>query len=347
MTMKRVLVVFLAISCVLSSCSLFKGKDYSEEEKKIADAKEAAITAINDAKNAAVTDAQESIRSIIACAVEGASEDISSTINDAKNEIQASAEKSVNQTMNERLKVFEGDLAKAHRNGNIAAIIGLASLILAIVFFILMLRRTGRDEVIETVEGSKRIKNLINAAIEDKYDRDVKPYLKQGTNKNVVEAEIRRYMENPSTKQFIASLIANQDKNVKTPQSSNPGQVGDGRGVQEPVNVQPKVELYAKDSPNIELSEVTPSYVIGRSIYRLILASPDAQTAQITVCTDKEDVKNRILQSNNDLLEPVCRVVRKQIERDALSTISVRPGKAERLSSDRWKVTEPISVELS
>lgn len=347
MTMKKVLIVFLAASCVLSSCNLIKGKDYSEEEKAIAEAKEAAIAAIGDAKDTAVSDAQESISSIIASAVEGASVDISTTINNAKNEIQAAAEKSVNQTMNERLKVFEGELSKAHRNGNIAAILGLASLILAIVFFVLMLRRTGRNEIIETIEGSRRIKDMMNAAIEDKFDRDVKPNLRQGFNKSVIEAEIRRFMESPATKQFIAGLIANQGQNMKAAQSTNSGQVGDGRGVQETASVQTKVELYAKDSPSNVLSEVTSSYVIGRSIYRLILSSPDAQTAQITVCTDKEDVKNRILQSSNDLLEPVCRVDQKQSNRGDLSTIRVIPGKAERVSSDSWKVTEPINVELS
>ena len=347
MVMKRLLVVFLAALCALSSCSLFKGKDYSEEEKAIVAAKDAAIAAINEAQTKAVSDAQESIRSVIANAVVGASEDISSTINDAKNEIQKSAEESVSQTLNEKLNIFKSDLAKAYRNANIAAIIALVSLVLAVVFFVLMLRRTNRNEVVETVVGSKRIKNLINAAIEDKYDRDIKPYLKQGTNRSIVEAEIRRYMENPSTKQFVSSLIANQDKNVKTAQSSNSSQVGEGRGEQEPVHVQPKVELYAKDSPNYVLSGVTSAYQQGVSIYRLVLSSPDAQTAEISVCTDKEQVKSRILRSSNDLLEPVCRVDRKKSNPNELSNVTIQAGKAERMSSDTWKVTEQIYVELS
>lgn len=345
--MKRLLVVFLAALSVLSSCSLFKGKDYSEEEKAIVAAKDAAIAAINEAQTKAVSDAQESIRSVIANAVEGASEDISSTINDAKNEIQKSAEESVSQTLNEKLNVFNSDLAKAYRNANIAAIIALASLILSIVFFVLMLRRTNRNEVIETIEGSRRIKDLINAAIEDKYNLDVKPYIRQGANKNAVETEIRRYMESTAAKQFIAGLIANQDKNVKVAQSTIPGQVSDGRGVQEPAHVQPKVELYAKDSPDNVLSGVTSTYQQGISIYRLVLASPDAQTAEISVCTDKEQVKSRILVSSNDLLEPVCRVDRKKSNPNELSNVTIQAGKAERISSDTWKVTEPINVELS
>ena len=347
MVMKRLFVVFLASLCVLSSCSLFKGKDYSEEEKAIAVAKDNAIAAINEAQTKAVSDAQESIRSVIANAVEGAGEDISSTINNAKNEIQKSAEQSVSQTLNEKLNVFNSDLAKAYRNANIAAIIALVSLILGIVSFVLMMRRTNRKEVIGTVAGSKTIKKMINSAIEDNYNLDVKPYIRQGANKNVVETEIRRYMESPAAKQFIAGLIANQDKNVKVAQSINPGQVSEGRGVQEPAHVQPKVELYAKDSPNDVLSGVTSTYQQGVSIYRLVLTSPDAQTAELSVCTDKEQVKSRILQSSNDLLIPVCQVNRKRSNPNELSNVTIQAGKAEKISSDTWKVIEQIYVELS
>ena len=345
--MKRVIVVFLAASCFITSCSLFKGRDYSEEEKAITEAKNGALTAIDDAKTAAVSDAQESIRSLIANAVEGASEDISSTINDAKNEIQASAEKSVNQTLNEKLKTYEDDLAKSHRNAIIAGIIGLVSLILAIVFFVLLWRRTSRDEVIETIEGSRRIKDLISTTIEAKQDTAVRSYNRQGVDKNVIETEIRRYFESPAAKQFIAGLVANQEKGAKGVPNPNLGQTSESRGTQEFAQVPPRVELYAKDSPDNVLLGVTSSYVQGKSIYRLILNSQDAQTAEISICTDKEDVKSRILKSSNDLLEPVCKVDRKRSNPGDLSSVSIRPGKAERLSSDSWKVVEPITVELS
>lgn len=345
--MKKVIVVFLAASCLFASCSLFKGRDFSEEEKAIAAAKDDAITAINDAKTVAVSDAQESIRSLIANAVEGASEDISSTINDAKNEIQASAERSVNKTLNEKLETFEGSLVKSHRNAIIAALIGLVSLILAIVFFFLMWKRTSRNEVIETIEGSRRIKDLISAAIEEKYNSDVRPYIRQGSNKSIVETEIRRYLESPAAKQLIVGLIASQEKNANVASGPNSGLTSESRGVQEPAQTLPRVELYAKDSPDNVLSGVTTSYIQGKSIYRLILSAQDAQTAEISVCTDKEDVKSRILKSSNDLLEPVCKVDRKRSNPGDLSSVNIKPGKVERLSSDTWKVVEPITVELS
>ena len=346
MVMKRILVVSLAAFSVLSSCSLFKGEDFSEKKKEITATKDSAISAINDAQTKAVNDAQESIRSIIASAVEGASEDISSTINDAKNEIQKSAEESVSQTLNEKLNAFNSELAKAHRNAGIAAIIALVSLILGIVSFVLLIRWTKRDEIIKTIKGSWRIKEMINSAIDEKINDEDDPCIKQRTSKSIIENEIKRYLGSPAAKQFITSLIASQEKGQKDVQGLGVSRINEIIGVQDTASSIPRVEFYATDSPDDVLSGVTNTYQQGISIYRLIMDSSDAQVAEVSVCIDKEQVKSRILKSSNDLLEPVCRVDRKRINPGNLSSISIRPGKAERLSSDTWKVVEPITVEI-
>lgn len=349
--MKRLVVVILTSIFVLSSCSLFKEKDYSEEEQKIEAAKNAAIEAVDAAKTAAIQAAENAISTATAKAVEGASADISASINEAKKDIQSSVETSVNEKVDAKLKKFDDDLARANSIARIAIIIGLAAVALAIVFFILLMRRTSRDNVIETVKESDRISRMINKAVDSRFDSEVKPYLKQGANKVNVEAEVKHYLGNPQTLRYLAGLISGQirvNQNVTVPpQSTSVNQVEPpviNKPEPQPI---PKIELYAKDSPNSILTGVTTTYMQGKSIYRLLLNSQESSIAEISICTDREEVKRRILKSSNDLLEPVCVVDRKRSNPEDLSTINIKAGKAEKISSDSWKVTEPIIVELS
>ena len=350
MVMKRFVVLLLSFSLVFSSCSLFKEKDYSKEEEKIEVAKNAALEAIDVSKDDAIQAAEKAISTATAKAVEGASADISASINEAKKDIQSSVETSVNEKVDAKLKKFDDDLARANSIARIATIIGLTAIVLAIIFFILLMRRASRDNVIETVKESDRINRMISRIVETRIDNDVKPYLRQGTNKVNVEAEVKHYLENPQTLRYLAGLISGQVRlNQKV---TDPEQTTSVHQVEPPITKQPepqpipKVELFAKDSPNNILAGVTTSYMQGKSIYRLLLNSQEASTAEITICTDREEVKRRILKSSNDLLEPVCVVDRKRSNPEDLTTINIKAGKAEKLSADSWKVTEPIIVEL-
>lgn len=351
MVMKRYVLILFAATIAFSSCSLFKEKDYTEEEKRIETAKNDALAAVDAAKTAAIQAAEEAISSATAKAVEGASADIAVAINEAKKDIQAAVETSVNEKVDDKLKKFDDDLASANSIARIAIIIGLAAVVLAIVFFILLMRRTSRDDIIETVQDSERIKKMVSRVVDSKIAMDVKPYLGQGGSKVNVEAEVKRYLGNPQTLRYLAGLISGQ---VRVNQDvTDPHQTTVTKPVETPVTRQsepqpiPKVELFAKDSPNNILAGVTTSYMQGKSIYRLLLNSQEASTAEITICTDREEVKRRILKSSNDLLEPVCVVDRKRSNPEDLSTINIKAGKAEKLSADSWKVTEPIIVELS
>ena len=323
--------------CVLSSCS------YGEEEKAIDAAKESEIVEINDAKKKAMSDVQESINSVITSAIDGANEDLSLTVNDAKNEIRTSAKTSVNQSFDEKIKDFEKELVKARITALIAALVGFISLIITIVSSILMKRSTNRNEIIETVIGSQRIRSLVVDLIENRLNEDIIPLIRDNTSRRVISNEVRRYFESQSEKQVNSGRIGQDNKPVESIMTKRPSLSEDGKSLPD----HSRVELYAKDSPNTILSGVTSVYLQGISIYRLVLSSPDAQTAEISVCTDKEQVKSRVLKSSNDLLEPVCRVDRKRSNHNELSTVTITAGKAEKITSDTWKVVEPIIVELS
>ena len=316
--MKRYILILFAAILAFSSCGPSK-EDYTEEGKRIKEAKNDALDAIGNAKTAAIQAAKDSISSATAKAVEGVIDDINEKVDD---------------------KLKKLDDASAHTQ--LAIIIGLAAVVLAIVFYILLMRRTRRDDIIETVQDSERIKKMVTKVVDSKISMNVNSYSGQGGNKVNVETEVKRYLENPQTLQHLADLI--QDVLIKAT-AAKPAETAITR--QPEPQHSPKVELFAKDSSNNILTRVTTSYMQGKSIYRLLLNSQDASTAEITIYTDREEVKRRILKSSNELLEPVCVVDRKRRNPEDLSTINIKAGKAEKLSDDSWKVTEPIIVELS
>lgn len=349
--MKRFIILFLAAACTLMSCDRFKEKDYSEQERRIEEAKTAALKSIEDASATAITTAEQAISSATAKAVEGAGEDISAAINDAKKEIQSAVETSVSESVETKLKAFENELGKANKFAAIAALIALGAILLAVVFFILLLRRSSRDSVIETVEGSRRIERKIEDAIRDHANSEVRPQVKSGFSRSDVEAEVRRYVNSPAFKQYFTGLYSVHERQVKevpgTQTREVPTTTDMPTGQPQAPAPAARFELYAKDSPDTRLTGVSPAYQQGKSIYRLVLSSQDSQTAEIGICTDRDEVKRRILKSSNDLLEPICKVERKKNNPEELSMISIKPGNAEKISSDTWRITEPIIVELS
>lgn len=349
--MKKTIIFFIVAFCVLSSCDRFKAKDYAEKERKIEAAKNAALKSIQDERTAAIAIAEKAISTATAKAVECAGEDISGAINEAKKEIQSAVETSVSKSVETKLKAFESELGKANKSAAIALLIAIGVILLAVVFVIILLKRTSRDSVIETVGGSRRIERIIEETVRNQMGKDSRPQVRSSISRADIEAEVRRCVDSLAFKQYLVGLCSNCDRPGKAVQGTQP--LGES-----PINVkptaqpqsivtQPKIELFAKDSPNSTLIGVTSAYMQGRSIYKLLLDSQESSTAEITICADREEVKRRILKSSNDLLEPVCVVDRKRSNPEELSTINIKTGKAEKLSCDSWKVTEPIIVELS
>lgn len=350
--MKRTIIFFIVAFCVLSSCDRFKAKDYAEKERKIEAAKNAALKSIQDERTASIAIAKEAISTATAKAVESAGEDISGVINEAKKGIQSAVETSVSKSVETKLKAFESELGKANKFAAIVLLIAIGEILLAVVFVIILLRRTSRDSVIEIVGGSRRIGRIIEETVRNQRGNDSRPQVRSSISKADIETEVRKYVDSPTFKQYLVGLCPNCDRPGKAVQGIQP--LGES-----PTNVKPtdqpqsiipqsKIELFAKDSPNSTLTGVTSAYMQGKSIYKLLLNSQESSTAEITICADREEVKRRILKSSNDLLEPVCVVDRKRSNPEELSAINIiKAGKAEKLSCDSWKVTEPIILELS
>lgn len=349
--MKRFIIILLAAVCTVISCDKFKAKDYTEQEKRIEDAQNAALKLIDEASSSAIAAAEQAITTATVKAVEGAGEDISAAINDAKKEIQSAVETSVSESVETKLKAFENELGKANKFAAIAALIALGAILLAIVLLILLLRRTSHESVVKHVVESRTVESKIEKVVRDYSVTETRPQVKSGISKADVETEVRRYVSSPAFKQYFTGLYSNYERQVKEEPGTQTKDVLSTTDIptgqsQAPAQVA-RFELYAKDSPDTRLAGVTSLYQQGKSIYRLVLSSQDSQNAEICICTDKEEVKRRILKSSNDLLEPICKVERRKNNPDDLTTISVKPGKAEKLSGDTWTITEPIIVELS
>jgi len=349
--MKRFIILLLAAACTFMSCDRFKEKDYSEQERRIEEAKTAALKSIEDASATAITSAEQAISSATAKAVEGAGEDISAAINDAKKEIQSAVETSVSESVETKLAAFKTELGKANKFAAIAALIALGAILLAIVLLILLLRRTSHESVVNHVIDSHTVENKIEKVVRDYSFTETKQQVKSGISKADVETEVRRYVSSPAFKQYFTGLYSIYERQVKEAPGTQTREVPtttETPTVQSQASAPTaRFELYAKDSPDTRLTGVTPAYQQGKSIYRLVLSSQDSQTAEIGICTDREEVKRRILKSSNDLLEPICKVERKKNNPEELSMISIKPGKAEKVSGDTWRITEPIIVELS
>lgn len=351
MAMKRIIIILLAAVCTIMSCEKFKAKDYTEQEKRIEEALNTALKTIDEATSSAIAVAEQAITTVTANAVEGAGEDISAVINDAKKEIQSAVESSVSESINKKLNAFNEESGKANRFATIAVFIAIGAILLSVVFFILLLRRTSHDSIVEEVVKSHTVRRKIEEIIRDYTNAEASPQVKNGISKADVEAEVRKYLSSNDFKQIIAGLyptqnaLVNDDSGQRTDSgNASPDNIFGQTQANVLVN---KVEFYARDSREMRLTGVSPVYQQGKSIYRLVLTSSDSQNAEISICVDKDEVKRRILKSSNDLLEPVCKVERQKSNPDDLTTINAKSGKAEKVSGDIWRITEQITVELS
>ena len=91
------------------------------------------------------------------------------------------------------------------------------------------------------------------------------------------------------------------------------------------------------------LSNIQDTYQKGKSIYKLTMSEPNASNAEVSVCIEQEEVKQRILKFDSQYLEPICSVIRSSNE--PTEVIIKTTGTAERIGED-WKVIRPITVEI-
>lgn len=351
--MKKFYILFLAASCILSSCNMLSKNMAEKEIEQINTAKTDALNEIKEATTKAISIAENEISSATKESIASASEDLNSAINEAEKSIATE----INKTVTEDKQKTDQRISEIAKLQFAVLILSLLALGASIASIVMLRRRTSRDAIIEEVLHSKRVNDLIAEISKDINSnclKEIKTQVQSSTRSINVDSEIRKALESPYWKNYFSGMLKlrespsiNKDNTTSSIQQ-NPDKTeshAEHKSVEKPntvINV-PKVELFARDTPSLELTGVSSSYQPGKSIFRLVLNSSEAATANIEICSDKPQVLQRIIQSDQELIEPVCKIVSKV---NKPSNIKWTPGRAEKVDADTWKVCEQVIVEL-
>ena len=332
--MKKSILLFATLLCMIS-CSFVDSKTKEEIDQKVAEAK----TAIVKAGEEQVKNAKTRIENEIATSVTKASDNIDTLVKASINQIEQATDQKVQQAIDKEVNKLKEDLNTTKwiaLTGILFAIVG----ILCGVLSLLKLKDSNlKDSVVEYVTQSERINMFLRAYIDDR-----KPQTKTaGVSQEEIRTIVKKLISDPKILEDIAKQI---DKPATQAQVVNAPTLNVEQSVTK-VESQPvqRFELYARDSTTRVLSDIFQSHQKGKTIYKLIMDSPNSTTATLDLCTDKEDAVGRILRFNNEDIESICTVSRNSDRPDKVRVL--KRGKAEKVGSSEWNVTEKIEIELS
>ena len=333
-TMKRIGISFIVLLSIVS-CSWIDTKTKEDIDNKVKDAKAAIVkTGEEQIKNA-----QARIDKAIVTSVTKANDNIDSLVNASIAQIEQATDQKVQQAIDNEIKELESDIKNSYIAALIGIVVGLIGLVCAVLSMLKLRENRFREEVVYHVTESRRVKEYISKFIEDR-----KPQTKTtGVSQEEVRTIVKKFITDPKILEYIAKQI---DKPTTPVQVVNtPTQ-----NVEQPVSkVDPqpmqRFELYARDSTTRVLSDLFPSHQKGKTIYKLIMDSPTSTTAILDLCSDKEDAVGRILRFNNEDIESICTVSRNSDRPEKVRVL--KRGKAEKVGSSEWNVTEKIEIELS
>ena len=333
--MKKSILLFATLLCMIS-CSFVDSKTKEEIDQKVAEAK----TAIVKAGEEQVKNAKTRIENEIATSVTKASDNIDTLVKASINQIEQATDQKVQQAIDKEVNKLKEDLNTTKwiaLTGILFEIVG----ILCGVLSLLKLKDSNlKDSVVEYVTQSERINMFLRAYIDDRKLQTKTAGVSQEEVRTIVKKLI---ISDPKILEDIAKQI---DKLATQAQVVNAPTLNVEQSVTK-VESQPvqRFELYARDSTTRVLSDIFQSHQKGKTIYKLIMDSPNSTTATLDLCTDKEDAVGRILRFNNEDIESICTVSRNSDRPEKVRVL--KRGKAEKVGSSEWNVTEKIEIELS
>jgi hypothetical protein len=190
----------------------------------------------------------------------------------------------------------------------------------------------------EDAEFENRIKMIINHA------------KKTPTSYSIPKREIEKIIEecirhNKSVREFLSIYI---DKEVHSKKNNSvimreTIKVNDKEDKNDSIVSTNIFELYAQNSSSMQLSEIQNEFQRGISVYKLILNDEKSDKADVTLCIEKEDVRQRIFVNDTQFLMPICDVNKNAAEPTEI--IVIEKGKAEK-NVEGWKVTKNVIVEI-
>ncbi len=328
-------ILFVISFIWLASCTAIDNvKISAAEQNNIERIKEASSKAINEIKGASA-EAQKHLNESIIDAVGYGKANIDSLVKSATKGLEESIKKSIDD-FNEKTNSIQSDIKNIKQISGVAIALALVSLFFS--SFNIFKQRRIRYTIIDVVTDNKRINTKIEAIVEE--------YLKV---KGIVDA--------PSTRVIINQLQDSQEFNLlvkrmtdkyttcKAPKLINEEVAAPLQKSNSTVSQnKQKITLFARDSRSGVLDELCNSYKSGKTIYKITVDSMESTTAELDLCTDKEEVVERILKVfTNDDLEAICNI--RQIAADPTQIIVIKKGKVKKCSNGEWTVVEKIEIE--
>ena len=332
--MKRTGISFIVLLSIVS-CSWVDTKTKEDIDNKVKEAKAAIVKAGEDQ----VKNAQARIEDEIANSVRKASDNIDTLVKASIKQIEQATDQKVQEAIKKEITKLEADVRSSSIAALIGIVLGLVGVICGVLSMLKLREKKFREEVIYHVTDSRRVKEFVSKFIEER-----KPQARAaGVSQEEIRTIVKKFITDPKILEYIAKQIdkpATQVQVVNTPAQS----------VEQPVvkvETQPvqRFELYARDSTTRVLSDIFQSHQKGKTIYKLIMDSPNSTTAILDLCVDKEDAVGRILRFNNEDIESICTVSRNSDRPEKVRVL--KRGKAEKVGNSEWNVTEKVEIELS
>ena len=325
--MKQICIILSAL--FLSSCSYFGNKE------EIIEAKNKAIVEIQEAQKGAVEDAQKEIAKIMTDQLGQANESIEKAIKNAETAISAEVEKRVEQSVNSTLESIRSDNRIASLLGLAGAVIG----IIGIIFGICSLRSRVSKEYVrgklhytiyEDAEFENRIKDMVRTM-----NRPITGQL------SLTRRDVERIVMECMNKKG-ATNVALTDLEVKS--ASTPSSAIEKKNeVFENDKQRHYFELFASNSSTMQLSDIQTTFQRGMSVYKLNLTDSDSTTAEVTLCVEQADVRQRILVNDSQFLLPICDVKK---QTTTPTTVTVKEKGMAVKNDDGWNVIRKVFVEI-
>lgn len=253
----------------------------------------------------------------------------------------------MNEEMKHRVDEFAAEIDNIYSNINInrgIASVSMVCVLLLLLYVVWRMRQNDKrtDNIIDNYNQHYNLKGGGDVHVAGKpsqntvqaFNNQIAAWLKNQRNQEAIIEIVNKSRLNEVNK---ATNVGNQTNNpTNTTYNTNNAttyQTVSSIPTQSPV--EGDLVLYARE----RLNNISSSYVPGKSIYKLILASKNSVTASVVLCAEES---NRIIEIS-DYLDDCC--VFDKLS-SAPSTVTVlKPGKAE-LKNGQWCLIDRVKVEL-
>lgn len=217
--------------------------------------------------------------------------------------------------------------------------VGILGLLLGGVAFLQspskkMIEELAKRSVLDSVRMDEKIRGIADKAVSDYFFNKPKPLTKSD-----IKEEVRAFFDSP----VVISSLKERLK-IQSPESSKEPYTEPRKPYNISGSQQQPYVLYARDTNSKILNGVSREYLQGKSIYKIILDSPDSGKGFLDLCLERCEVKRRILKNDKQFIEAVCDV-RTQVANPE-DIVVTEKGVVEKTPDGVWGIAKKISVEL-